>query len=384
MLDTAFWARHFGRRNEAPHGLAIGLVLGAAIALACCTSGDSASTGSVTGTATGSTGTETTPLIVNLGFCDDVVTMHHGRLCAVQPSKTDASITDSNGTGAGFGYHLVGVPADGNQIRGVWVHFIGSYGRPYDQADGTVSSQAWFDEVLAKNYLLVVVAYENSKSINGDICTCSSGAKGCQVDNCAGDARREILEGVDHSSLVSVSASDGADNRLRKLAGYLKANSLTLPEGLDESKIDWSQMMVSGHSQGAGHAYYLAKNTGVKGACFLSGPFDSADMVGTTAPIADWFLTPSQLDAANDMGAVVATTDPFYKEFVGAWSNYMGLLQDQQWFQYPTDSTTVLTGYDGNPLDPTNPNDVHGSTVGAMELGTLRAKACFTSAAHIE
>ncbi len=353
-------------------------VFGAAVALGACAN-EPASTGS-TGTGAGGGG----PKVVDLSFCDDVITMKSGRLCAIQPSKTDPAITDANGTGPGLGYHMVGFPADFDHVRGVWVHFVGSYGRPYNQKDGTASSKAWLDEAIAKNYLVIVVAYENSKSINGDICTCANGANGCNVDDCAGQVRREILEGVDHSSLVSVSVADGVDNRLKKLAGYLKSKSVALPQGFDDAAIDWSKLMVSGHSQGAGHAYYLAKNTGVKGACFFSGPFDTADMVDASAPIADWYLPPGSLTDPSVMGGVVASTDPNAKSFIGALNSYIGLVQNQQWFEYPMDANSKLTDYDGNALDPTNPNDAHGSTVGAMELSTLRAQACFGSAAHIE
>ncbi len=378
-LLSAEWHRAKSRRSRKLLAAA-----GAVLGLAACGSSDSSDSSSTSSGSTTTSGTGGSALAVDLAFCEDVQTVQNGRLCAIKPSNTDPAISDANGTGKGFGYHLVGVPTDWNQLRGVWVHFVGSYGQPYAPKDGTVNSKAWFNEALGKNYLLIVVAYENSKSINGDICTCSNGANGCQVDNCAGDVRREILDGVDHSSLVSVSSADGVDNRLRKLAGYLKSKSLALPPGFDEAAIDWSQIMVSGHSQGAGHAYYLAKNTGVKGACFFSGPFDNADMQNATVPIADWFVSPSSLSDPNKMGAIVATTDPYAKSFLGAWKNYMGLVENQQWFEYPTDATTKLTSYDGNPLVPTDPNDVHGSTVGAVELGALRSQACFTSAAHIQ
>lgn len=63
------------------------------------------------------------PLIVDLGFCDALSEGPDGRLCAIQPSKTDPMIQDFENTqiipGPGFGYHVIGVPTDWNSIKGV-------------------------------------------------------------------------------------------------------------------------------------------------------------------------------------------------------------------------------------------------------------------------
>lgn len=322
-------------------------------------------------------GSNSAPIVVDLSFCDDSKTVTHGRLCAVQPSKTDSNIADFaiNATtpGPGLGYHVIGVPSDWSKITGVWIHFTGSYGSAYQPSVGDYSEEVWINELLERNFLVLQLGYANMRSVNFDWCSDSvftpTGLNGYNIDNCAGDVRREILEGVDHSPQVSVSASDGYFNRLNKLAEYLINQGLTLPDALDVNTIEWENLHVSGHSQGAGHTYYMAKNYGVKSACFLGGPFDLEDSVNPTTPaIADWYKAPGSLTSTNSMGAFVVDQDTNYGPFVVAY-NYMGLQKDTEWFDY-----------EGSYSSST---EAHRASVSDPLLAPYRAQACFTAAANM-
>ncbi len=309
----------------------------------------------------GSNGGGTTPpLVVDLSFCDNVTDVTNGRLCAIKPSKTDSNIQDfkdpskPNVQGAGFGFHAIGVPKDWNKIKGVWIHFGGSFGNPYLSTAGYASS-TWINEILAENYLLVQVAYDNKDSLNQSICP-----PGVAVDNCSALVRKEVIEGTDQTTLITVNASNGIYNRLAKLASYLQAQELTLPASFQPSAVDWSEVIVSGHSQGSGHAYYLAKTVGVKFACLLSGPYDNADNVkpNPSKIIADWFLVTSSQTPINNIGAFLTTTDSFYNQFTSAYS-IMGLTKNIHWFE----GTTTYS-------------DGHGAGVGDPAQASGRALAC--------
>lgn len=94
----------------------------------------------------------TAPLVLDLSFCDDLKTVSNGRLCAIQPSKTDVNIRDfsinENTPGPGLGYHAIGIPKDWNKLAGVWVHFTGSYGAAYLPSTDEYSSEVWIKLVL--------------------------------------------------------------------------------------------------------------------------------------------------------------------------------------------------------------------------------------------
>lgn len=315
----------------------------------------------------------TEPLIVDLGFCDALSEGPDGRLCAIQPSKTDANIRDfalstQAVPGPGFGYHVIGVPTDWNSIKGVWFHFSGSYGSPYQpggQNAGDFVSRVWMNEIVKEGYLVVGIAYNNPFAINNEICGPTSA--GIDVDNCAGDARLEILEGIDHSTEVDVNLSNGVYNRLDKLLAYLAAEGLNLPKYFRSGSVDWSQINVSGHSQGAGHAYYMAKNVGVRFACFLGGPYDGVDTVNPgPTPIADWYTVPGSLTSAANMGSFLVTTDDNYNAFVGTY-DLIGLTKNTHWFEaagdYVNDEGDAVNG--------------HAASLVAPALASLRAQACF-------
>jgi hypothetical protein len=313
------------------------------------------------------------PLRVNLAFCDALTEFPTGRLCAVQPSRTQPSIRDfASGSrdtpGPGYGYHVIGVPADWNRLKGVWLHFSGAFGSPYQpggRSAGEFVSAVWMQEVVRQGYLVIGIAYANPVSVNGDLCGPTT--PGIAVDNCAGDVRREILEGVDHSRVVSVSRDDGVYNRLDRLLAYLTARGLTLPSYAQSGAVNWSQIHVSGHSQGAGHAYYLAKQVGVRSACFLGGPYDFADRVNPgTVPIADWYTVPGSRTAPANMGAFVVTTDDSYATFVLTY-DLIGLIKNTTWFE--AGGTHVNAA--GAPIDG------HAASVAAPALESGRAQACF-------
>jgi len=109
-------------------------------------------------------------------------------------------------------------------------------------------------EGAARGFHTIGLTYPNDDAV-AEICLLNGDPA------CSGNARREIITGTDSSALVSVTAANSITGRLTSLLTYLAA---TYPaEGwgqyLASGRPNWSVITVAGHSQGAGHAGYLAK-----------------------------------------------------------------------------------------------------------------------------
>src|SRR5881409_3914812 len=105
---------------------------------------------------------------------------------------------------------------------------------------------------------------------------------------CYENARLEIIDGIDRVAFLNVSVANSIDNRLTKLLQYL---ALQYPdEGWDRfllrDKPKWSQIAVSGHSQGGGNAAMIAKIRLVARVVLFSSVTDS---IQTEAP--SWVAT---------------------------------------------------------------------------------------------
>jgi hypothetical protein len=113
------------------------------------------------------------------------------------------------------------------------------------------------------------------------------------VQECANDAapncmelmRREIVEGIDVSTHVSVDVPNSIGGRLADLLTYLHR---TFPnEGwntyLDAGAPRWAAIAVGGLSQGGGHAAYIAKVRSVPRVVMFGAPAD-----GYSGQVAPW------------------------------------------------------------------------------------------------
>ncbi len=98
--------------------------------------------------------------------------------------------------------------------------------------------------------------------------------------------RQEIVTGQSVSDLVEVDQSNSIENRLEAaLRHQVQADLERFSPFLDEDGPVWERIVLAGHSQGAGHAAYLAKTHPVQAALMLAGPQDSDE--------ASWLHQPS-------------------------------------------------------------------------------------------
>ena len=120
--------------------------------------------------------------------------------------------------------------------------------------------------------------------------------------------RDEICFGNPVSSVVSVDVPNSIETRATKLLIYLKN---TYPEQnwgqylTTSNTLQWSSIILSGHSQGSGHACYLGKKRSADRVIMFSGPNDYSTYYSTPA---NW-LTQSGLTPLTRYFSLLHTAD---------------------------------------------------------------------------
>ena len=87
-------------------------------------------------------------------------------------------------------------------------------------------------------------------------------ASGTNPDNTSfGRCRQEIFEGSDQSAALNINLDNSIKGRLTKLLEYLRSQNPNQNWGqyLINGQVDWSKIIIAGHSQGGGHALYISK-----------------------------------------------------------------------------------------------------------------------------
>lgn len=166
------------------------------------------------------------------------------------------------------------------------------------------------DKVLGNGLLLITIAGTNSRAqallpFAQTAAALGYSAVGIDYPNsrittdCRGNSdrlcfdkfRREIDLGDPVSDLVQVNRENSLVNRIEKLLQYLvkKYPTAQWNQFIKNGKADWEKIVLAGHSQGAGHAAFLAKAFRVHSVICLAGPQD-----GNTWGIASWILAPGK------------------------------------------------------------------------------------------
>jgi len=307
-------------------------------------------------------------------FCLATEATEYGFLCAVQPSALDAATRDIYASGSlsderlGFGYHAVAFPQSGTEIKGVYLHLTGSYGRPYNQLNGEFANRLFLTEALEAGYITIQLAYDNRFAVNLD--ECGGNADRRAVDNCAGDVRLEKILGEDISDVTDTPRADSIEHRLLKLLEYLGNQGVDFPYALASSEqINWSRLRVGGHSQGATHALYLGKYFDAAHVCVLAGGYDVPDSVPSIPPegIADWLLDGSVPLDLSRIRAMTSVDDTSYEAFVAAYA-LLGMEKGVHWQDF---SDAPYQDSDGEEISG------HAAAVKDPGFKDLRIQACF-------
>jgi hypothetical protein len=164
----------------------------------------------------------------------------------IAPALTDPSIDIA------LDDHFVSVKERSSSKNTLFVFLPGSFAIP-KQYEGIVRKAA------ALGYHSIGLMYPDLKPVN-NICSTTNDT------TCHRRARLEIVDGVDRHPDINVNASNCIINRLTKLVLYLNMKYPTQNWGqfLIGDKINWSKVIISGHSQGGANAAVLGKFYPVK------------------------------------------------------------------------------------------------------------------------
>ena len=155
------------------------------------------------------------------------------------------------------------------------------------------------DLVLQKaafaEYKAIGLSYDNTVSAKS-ACT---GLEECGLD-CRGLMRKEVILGQDVSAQVTVDSGDSVLERLYRVLEYLdttdpaggwSAYYVPTAGNIRASNIVWSNLIVAGFSQGAGHAGRIAHEKQVHGLVMLDGGTDTCTDPATGTKLAAEWIT---------------------------------------------------------------------------------------------
>ena len=180
------------------------------------------------------------------------------------PSVNSSAMLDN------FGSHVADVPT-GGKVNRLFVHLSGSYGRP-------TNSLLILRQAATEGLHAIGLAYPNVPTVDS-LCSDSSDAA------CHEKVRLEIIDGTDRTPLVSVDRANSIENRLVLALNHLQAQFPA--EGWGQYLVNgapkWDSVMISGHSQGGGHAAMMARDRLMARVCMFASPKDYSSFFKASA-----------------------------------------------------------------------------------------------------
>jgi hypothetical protein len=169
--------------------------------------------------------------------------------------------------------------------------------------------------------------------------------------NCSANFRAQRIFGGNGRSPVENTQSETIVNRLVKLLGYLQEHDAARHwDGyLLNGEPNWSRIVVSGLSQGAGMAAYIAKRKAVARVVLFSSPWD---YVGASQELAPWIGEPS-----------ATPPDRWFAEYHRRENTAALLARSYKVLQIPSDHIRVFDLDLPKDMKIKNNNPYHGSTV---------------------
>ncbi len=175
----------------------------------------------------------------------------------VLPSATDPSITTFDAPHSAYFNPSV-------KSRNKLVVFI-----PGTNGDGSRGPTLFLKAASDLGFHVLSLSYPSS--IAATVCHAQADEK------CFENFRQEIITGQNKSSLIEVDRASSIENRLQKLLVYLKKNNSSEGWGRylsAKDEIIWDDLILSGMSQGGGHAPLMAMTHKVARVVMLSAPKD--------------------------------------------------------------------------------------------------------------
>lgn len=197
----------------------------------------------------------------------------------VAPQTTDPNIS-TNLSG-----HYVSINRGAAAKNQLFVFFPGTGGVPFNtQEINRTAADLGFHAIN--------LTYPNDEAVN-QLCG------GTNADlNCYANVRLEIKDGTDRTALINVNRANSIENRLIKLLIYLRNQSPGDNWGqflIDDSAVNWSKIVVAGHSQGGGHAGIIGRYHSVARVVMLA----AMDFNGRANSPANWIALPNTTPNAS-------------------------------------------------------------------------------------
>ncbi|GGK88232.1 hypothetical protein JOE58_000970 [Curtobacterium luteum] len=196
--------------------------------------------------------------------------------------------------------------------------------------------QRFLAAALQDGYHVLGLDYWNlGKTLSG---TCEADAR------CYGQVQRNRFDGSRPSQFSQVTPAGSIVSRLRNAIEYLDDHD---PDGgwgrfVDAREgIDWSDVVVAGHSQGGGEAAYIGHIRTVRGVLMFSSPVESLGAVH-----AAWMDRPGRTPVTR-MYAIDDRADEFGPRIRGSW-HALGLTGPSG--PFGTDTTPPLPGADPHAI----------------------------------
>jgi hypothetical protein len=198
----------------------------------------------------------------------------------IPPGETDSEITTD------LEPHYVAINNTAAPKNQLFLFFPGTGGTPFFQ-------QQLANTAADLGFHVISLNYPNNLAVNRDLCV------GPNADlDCYAEVRLEIKDGIDRTPLISITRANSIENRLIKLLVYL--SSRFPDDGWeqylgDDGTIEWSSIVVSGHSQGGGHAAIIGRYHLVARVVMLA----AMDYNGREMRPANWIAVPASTPNAT-------------------------------------------------------------------------------------
>ncbi len=174
------------------------------------------------------------------------------------------------------------------------VFLPGTGGKPENSLSGNYADadHSIYASASSKGYRVIGLTYQNSPAI-GMLCGSN--------DGCFLPTRRTLITGdvQPGSAVTTMNREDAIIPRLTRLLVYLRdtgdptggwGSFLMNPSCIPLlCRLNPAKVIVSGHSQGGGHAGVIGKDYGVRRVVMLASPCDA---LGNPGPAASWTLPP--------------------------------------------------------------------------------------------
>jgi predicted esterase len=185
----------------------------------------------------------------------------------VPPQTTDASIHRFTEP------HYVTFDPDAPASADLLLFLSGSGGTPTGAID-------FLNIAAAQGYRVISLAYNDTPAV---VSICGQNADA----GCSADVRQKRIFGDNATNKIDDTPAESIVNRLSKLLAALDRDHPGEGWGayLDAGAPKWARIAVSGHSQGAGMAAYIAQRRLVARAILFSSPWD---FYGRSQQLAPW------------------------------------------------------------------------------------------------